>query len=419
MIRVEGLPKKSLSEYSDIISEEATSRIKEKGETLSKEVIGHVNSTPSGGGVAEILTNLVPLMNDVGIQAEWWVIEGSYEFFSVTKAFHNALQGNKTLKLTEEMKKIYLKVNRENSEDFPDYFDQVIIHDPQPAALTEFVRKSQPWLWRCHIDLSDPNPEFWRFLSHFVLKYDRYIFHLPEYVREELEPLKTIIMPPSIDPLSEKNVELSEMEIGKILERFDIDPERPILTQVSRFDPWKGIFDVIEVYKKVKRKLPRVQLLLVGVMAGDDPEGWAYFEKTLRRIKEDYDVKVLTNLVGVHAREVNALQRASDVILQMSTREGFGLSVTEAMWKKKPVIGRRVGGIKFQVIDGKTGFLVNDIDDAVEKTLYLLRHPKIAERMGELAQERVRENFLITTHLERYLDTLIQLSGRGRYGSQR
>ncbi|WP_297522895.1 glycosyltransferase [Thermococcus sp.] len=416
MIRVKGLPKKSLSQYSDITGEDAISRIREKGESLSGEVIGHVNSTPSGGGVAEILTNLVPLMKDVGIRAEWWVIEGSDEFFNITKAFHNALQGNKALRLTEDMKSIYLKVNKENSKDLPDYFDQVVIHDPQPAALIGFGKKSQPWLWRCHVDLSDPNIEFWRFLSNFVVKYDRYVFHLPEYVRKELDPLKTVIMPPSIDPLSEKNIELSEREIEKTLGRFDIDPERPILTQVSRFDPWKGIFDVIEVYRRIKRKLPGVQLLLVGVMAGDDPEGWVYFERALRKIGEDYNVKVLTNLVGVHAREVNTFQRASDVILQMSTREGFGLSVTEAMWKKKPVVGRRVGGIKFQVIDGKTGFLVDDVDDAVEKTLYLLRHPGVAKGMGELAQNRVRSNFLITTHLERYLDVLTPLSGRDRHG---
>ncbi|WP_297504519.1 trehalose synthase [Thermococcus sp.] len=412
MFRVKKLPQKRIEDYSSVAGEDAVSKIVEKAEKLLGAKFVHVNSTAYGGGVAEILHNLVPLMNDVGIRAEWWVIEGSDEFFNVTKSFHNALQGNKNLKLTEEMKELYLKTNEENAQkaDLTE-FDYVLIHDPQPAALIDFYEKKQPWIWRCHIDLSDPNREFWAFLRKYVQRYDRYIFHLPEYVQPDLNPEKTIIMPPSIDPLSEKNMELSESEVLRTLERFDVDPDRPIITQVARFDPWKGVFDVIDVYKRVKEKIPEVQLLLVGVMAADDPEGWVYFEKTLRKIGEDYDVKVLTNLTGVHAREVNAFQRASDVVLQMSIREGFGLTVTEAMWKGKPVVGRAVGGIRFQVVDGETGFLVKGVEDAVEKTLYLLKHPEEAERLGIGARERVRENFLITKHLERYLDLLLSFSG--------
>jgi len=405
---------KSIDDYRNIVGASTVERIREKSENLRGQRVTHINSTAFGGGVAEILHNLVPLMRSVGIDARWLVIEGSEEFFNVTKSFHNALQGNKNLRLTEEMKRLYLKTNEENARSTDlSSFDYVIVHDPQPAALIEFYEKKQPWIWRCHIDLSDPNGEFWEFLRQYVQKYDRYVFHLPEYIRPDLDQKKTTIMPPSIDPLSEKNVELSESEILKTLERFDVDPDRPIITQVARFDPWKGVFDVIDVYKKVKEKIPKVQLLLVGVMASDDPEGWVYYEKTLRKIGEDYDVKVLTNLVGVHAREVNAFQRASDVVLQMSIREGFGLTVTEAMWKGKPVVGRAVGGIKFQVIDGRTGFLVNGVEEAAKKTLYLLEHPKEAERLGFNARERVKENFLITKHLERYLNLMSSIDFQG------
>ncbi|ASJ03780.1 glycosyl transferase family 1 [Thermococcus profundus] len=398
---------KRLEDYREIIGEESLERIREKAEGLRGRSFANVNSTSFGGGVAEILHNLIPLMRDTGLDARWFVIEGSDEFFNVTKSFHNALQGNRELKLTEEMKRLYLETNRKNAEDVDlGSFDYVLVHDPQPAPLIEFYEKRGPWIWRCHIDLSDPNGDFWSFLREFVAKYDRYIFHMEDYVREDLDMEKVVIMPPSIDPLSEKNRELGETEILKTLERFDVDPDRPILTQVARFDPWKGVFEVIDVYRKVKERVPEVQLLLVGVMAHDDPEGWVYFEKTLRKIGEDYDVKVLTNLNGVHAREVNAFQRASDVVLQMSIREGFGLTVTEAMWKEKPVIGRAVGGIKLQIVDGKTGFLVDGVEEAVEKVLYLLRHPEVAEEMGRQAKERVRENFIITRHLERYLDLL-------------
>ncbi|AJC71977.1 trehalose synthase [Thermococcus guaymasensis DSM 11113] len=402
---------KRLQDYKGIIGEEALNRILEKAERVKGATFANVNSTSFGGGVAEILHNLIPLMRDVGLDARWFVIEGTDEFFNVTKSFHNALQGNKELRLTEDMKHLYIETNRKNAADVDlGSFDYVLIHDPQPAPLIEFYEKKRPWIWRCHIDLSDPNTEFWKFLRRFVEKYDAYIFHMEEYVQSDLEGDKVVIMPPSIDPLSEKNMELSETEILRTLERFDVDPDRPILTQVARFDPWKGVFDVIDVYRKVKEKIPDVQLLLVGVMAHDDPEGWVYFEKTLRKIGEDYDVKVLTNLNGVHAREVNAFQRASDVVLQMSIREGFGLTVTEAMWKEKPVIGRAVGGIKLQIVDGETGFLIRDVNEAAEKAIYLIKHPEVIREMGRKAKERVRGNFIITKHLERYLDLLAKLS---------
>jgi len=398
--------RKKVKDYREIIGENVES-IQEKAESLKGGTLANVNSTSFGGGVAEILHNLIPLMRDVGIDARWFVIEGTDEFFNVTKSFHNALQGNKELRLTESMRQIYVGVNRENAGDVDlNTFDYVLVHDPQPAPLIEFYEKRQPWIWRCHIDLSDPNRQFWEFLRGFVEKYDAYVFHMENYLREDLTRDRVVIMPPSIDPLSEKNMELKEGEVLRVLERFDVDPEKPIITQVARFDPWKGVFDAIDVYRKVKGKIPDVQLLLVGVMAHDDPEGWVYFEKTLRKIGEDYDVKVLTNLNGVHAREVNAFQRASDVILQMSLREGFGLTVTEAMWKERPVIGRAVGGIKLQIVNGETGFLVRNTDEAAKKAAQLLKHPELGRKIGARARERVKENFIITKHLERYIDLL-------------
>ncbi|WP_457751334.1 glycosyltransferase [Thermococcus sp.] len=410
MMKVTEFPDKRVEDYSSIVGKEIIELLKEKAEKIRGSRVLNVNSTAYGGGVAEILHNLVPLMWSLGIYVEWNVMEGSEEFFRITKSFHNALQGNTELKLTDDMKELYLETNKINAEavDFSS-FDYVIIHDPQPAAMIGFVKKTSPWVWRCHVDLSSPNMEFWSFLKKYVEQYDRYIFHMEEYIQKDLAREKAIIMPPSIDPLSEKNMEFPEEEVERILERFDVDPDRPILTQVSRFDPWKGIFDVIDVYRLVKRQIPDVQLLLVGVMAADDPEGWIYFERTLRRIGEDPDVKVLTNLIGVHAREVNAFQRASDVVLQMSTREGFGLTVSEAMWKEKPVIGRAVGGIRLQVIDGVTGFLVKDVEEAAEKAIYLLQHPEASKEMGVKARDRVKENFLITKHVERYLDLLSSL----------
>jgi len=410
MFRVNDMPKKRLEAYKPIIGQENVDKIKEKAEEFSGKSLIHVNSTRFGGGVAEILSGLVPLMQDVGLSSEWWVLEGDNEFFKITKAIHNALQGDRKLELSESEVEHYLKINKDNAQGLPKDRDFVVIHDPQPAALIEFAEKRQPWIWRCHIDMSDPNPEYWKFIGRFVRKYDRYVFHLREYVQEDLRGDAVFIMPPSIDPLSDKNRELNETAVLKTLERFDVDPERPKLVQVSRFDPWKGIFDTIKVYKTVKRKIPGVQLLLVGVMAGDDPEGWVYYEKVLRHVGEDYDIKILTNLIGVNAREVNAFQRSADVVLQMSTREGFGLTVAEAMWKEKAVVGRAVGGIKRQIIDGETGFLVQDVQEATEKTLYLLTHRDVSARLGKKARERVLNEFIITKHLERYLDLLKEVS---------
>ena len=413
-MEVVGLGEKRLEDYAQLVGEEEIERIEEKAERLEGVRVAHVNSTAFGGGVAEILRSMVPLMRGAGLDAHWYVIEGSREFFEITKKMHNALQGDRGLELTEDMVELYLEVNRENASELELDHHVVVVHDPQPAPLVEFCERAGRWVWRCHIDLSSPNEEFWRFLRDFVEKYERYVFHSEEYVRPELDERKVVVMPPSIDPLSEKNREMEWSEVVSVLERYDIDPDRPILTQVGRFDPWKGVFDTVEVYRRVKERMGGVQLVLVASMARDDPEGWVYYEKVLRRIGEDYDVHVLTDLIGVGAREVNAVQRASTVVLQMSTREGFGLAVAEAMWKGRPVVGRRVGGIKLQVEDGASGFLVEGVEDAIDRVLLLLRNRELREEMGRRARERVARRFLMTAHLERYLDLLSSLLGSPR-----
>ena len=404
------LRKLSLKDYAEIVGEKKINEIRTRAEKLAGKSVVHVNSTSFGGGVSEILRRLVPLMMDVGINAEWKVITGDKEFFNVTKTFHNALQGKK-VELTENMKKVYLRRNELNANLLSLDYDYVVIHDPQPLAIINYSdeRKGR-WIWRCHIDLSQPNEEFWSFLEPFLANYDAFIFSLKKYVKSSLEKRNVAIIPPSIDPLSDKNKPLPEDRILSTLERYDVDADRPILTQVARFDPWKDPLGVIDVYRKVKKKMPKVQLLLITSMAPDDPEGWTYYEKTARHAGEDYDVHLLTDLMGVGDLEVNAFQRASDVALLKSIREGFGMTVTEALWKEVPVVGGNVGGIPLQVINGETGFLVNIVEEAVEKTLYLLKHPEEAEEMGKKGKEHVKENFLITRHLKDYLELFLRLA---------
>jgi trehalose synthase len=402
--------KLSLKDYTEIVGEKEINEIRTLAEKLTNKSVVHVNSTSFGGGVSEILHRLVPLMNDVGINAEWKVIKGDKEFFNVTKTFHNALQG-KEIPLTEEMRKIYLQQNKLNAKLLSLDYDYVVIHDPQPLAIINYYgEKNGKWIWRCHIDMSEPNEELLSFLTPFLAKYEAFIFSLKDYVKGPLEDRIVAIITPSIDPLSDKNKPLPESRILATLERYDIDPDRPILTQVARFDPWKDPLGVIDAYRKLKKRMPGVQLLLITSMAPDDPEGWVYYERTARHAGEDYDIHLLTNLAGVGNLEVNAFQRATDVALLKSIREGFGMTVTEALWKGVPVVGGNVGGIPLQVIDGVTGFLVNTVEEAADKTLYLLRNPEEAREMGKRGREHVLRNFLITRHLKDYLNLFIKLS---------
>lgn len=397
------ISKASLDEYAQVVGEAEIEEIKGFAEGLVGKSVCHINSTSFGGGVAEILHRMVPLMRDVGLNAEWRVIEGSDEFFRVTKAFHNGLQGM-NIPLTGDMRRTYLSLNKKNAEEPNLDHDLVVVHDCQPAAIVNYLKiRRGKWIWRCHIDLSHPNQQFIEFITPFALKYDSLIFTMERFVQKPLKLVKTFIVPPSVDPLSVKNKPLPESLILSILDKYDVKAENPIVTQVARFDPWKDPLGVIDVYRMVKKKVADVQLLLIASMAKDDPEGWIYYEKTARHAEEDYDIHLLSDLNGVGNVEVNAFQRASDVVLQKSIREGFGLSVTEALWKGVPVVGGNVGGIPLQIINGETGFLIGSVEEAAEKTLYLLEHLHEAKEMGRKGREHVLKNFLITRHLKDYL----------------
>lgn len=401
---------KSLADYVTIVGEEVIDEIKQQADVLRGARVVHINATAFGGGVAEILHTLVPLMRDVGLVAEWQVIAGSQEFFNVTKAMHNGLQGM-DIAFTDEMKAIWQRQNRENAGAFEGQYDFIVVHDPQPAGLLHYHGRDaeEHWIWRCHIDTSHPNPAFWGFIAPYIGAYNAGIFTLEQYLGPGVDYDHLAVIAPTIDPLSPKNKPLELAEACQLVGRYGIDLSRPLITQVSRFDPWKDPLGVIEAYRLVKQQMPEVQLALVGSMASDDPEGWVYYDRVLRHAGEDFDIHVLHNFHGVGNVEVNAFQTISDVIVQKSTREGFGLVVTEALWKGKPVVGGDVGGIPLQVIDGETGFLVSSVEACAKRILYLLRHPKESQHMGQQAREHVRHNFLSTTHLYRYLDLFLRL----------
>lgn len=388
--------------------------IREDAAKLSGARVLHINATAYGGGVAEILHSMVPLMRDIGLQCDWKVLGGSDEFFNVTKAMHNALQGKDHPWRPQDLE-IWVNQNRMNAEGWQDY-DFIFVHDPQPAPLLYVLRDmgANPvgkWIWRCHIDLTNAQQQAWEMLRPFVEEYDGSIWTMRQYVREGVPERHLKIAPPAIDPLSHKNDPMGELQVLGVLERYGVDPERPILTQVSRFDPWKDPLGVIEAYRIVTKEFPDAQLVLVGSMAHDDPEGWEWYEKVIRRAGEDWDVKILTNMNGVGNLEVNAFQHASDVVIQKSLREGFGLVVAEGLWKGKPVVGGNVGGIPLQIIDGESGYLVDTVEACAERTMDLLRNPDKAKEMGERGREHVRDNFLITRYLHDYVRMMSEVAG--------
>ncbi len=411
MLPVELTRKIELDDYAELVGEKQIEIVRSLGERLKGKSIMNVNSTAFGGGVAELLNNILPLLKDVGMDVHWEVIKGSFEFFTITKKIHNALQGM-NIQLTKEEEHTYLEYNRMNSEETILDTDIVLIHDAQPAALIQFyANKKNKWIWRCHVDLSTPNLAVWGFLEPFINRYDAAMFTSKQYVVPSLAVQQLFIRPPSINPLAEKNRELTDTEVLEVLQRFDIKADKPIITQVGRFDPFKDPSGVIDVYKTVKKQFPDAQLLLIAGMATDDPEGWLYLEKTARHAGEDPDIHLLTDLKGVKDLEVNAFQRASQVVLQMSTREGFGLTVAEALWKGVPVVGRKVGGIPLQIVDGSNGFLIDTVDQAAEKTISLLKNRDMALKMGANGKEYVKENFLSISHLRDVLNLFNDLLG--------
>jgi trehalose synthase len=412
------LTPKSLDDYVPVIGEERVEEIRRLAGALAGARVLHVNATSFGGGVAEILSTLVPLMADIGLHADWQVIRGGDEFYQVTKAMHNSLQGM-FIDWTPEMRETWLSYNRQNADLFDDDYDFVVIHDPQPAAMLASMReRNSPhaggaWVWRCHIDLTEAQVQTWDLLRPYVEEFDGAIFTAAEYVKEGLEHPQPFIVPPAIDPLSPKNIELPDETCQEIVTRYGVDHTRPMIAQISRFDPWKDPLGVIEAYRLLKPDFPDLQLVLIASMAHDDPEGWAWYERTVRRAGEDFDIHILSNLNGVGNVEVNAFQRA-DVVIQKSVREGFGLVVSEALWKGRPVVAGRVGGIPLQLIEGETGYLVQTTEECAERVAQLLRDRPLADRMGRVGREFVRDRFLITRYLRDYLSIFRTLASHER-----
>jgi trehalose synthase len=385
---------KSLADYTHVAGKPLVHEINELAEDLKGLRVLHVSATAFGGGVAEILYTLIPLMNDVGIEAEWQVMLGREEFYNVTKRLHNALQGNPD-SLGDDEWEIFERYNEMNASEISSGWDVIIVHDPQPAAIRQHVPDhSQAWVWRCHIDLSTPNPDAIEHLVPLVRDYDDSVWHVQDYVPSELRGPKVNICPPAIDPLSPKNMALAPEDAAYVCDQFGIDVDRPLMCQVSRFDPWKDPMGVIDAYRSVKEDLPEVQLALVGSMATDDPEGWEFFNSTVAYADADPDIHILNNLNNVGAIEVNAFQSQADVVIQKSTREGFGLTVSEALWKARPFIGGDVGGIPMQVEDGASGYLVSSPGECAERALKILREPDHGKQLGRAGKEHVRKHFL-------------------------
>jgi trehalose synthase len=356
----------------------------------------HLNATPYGGGVAEILRSEVPLLRDLGLVADWKLITGDEAFFSVTKTLHNGLQGA-ARELTAAERETYLANSTRNARLLEEEYDLIVVHDPQPLALRQLHGKGAAgWIWRCHIDTSEPNPQIWSFLRPFLTGYDAAVFTLGGFVPPDFPLGRVEIIPPAIDPESPKNIELGSGLARRVLQWIGIEVDKPLVTQVSRFDPWKDPPGVIAAYRLVKREFPALQLALVGSMALDDPQGWDVYRQIQGAAKDDPSIHLFTNLNGVGNIEVNAFQRCSDVVIQKSLREGFGLVVSEALWKGTPVVAGRAGGIPLQLQDGAGGFLVDSIEACAERTLWLLRRPDEGRALAARGRELVRERFLLT-----------------------
>lgn len=396
---------RNLEEYREVVSEEVISSIYRKARALYGMKVMHINSTYYGGGVAELLNTIVPLMNDAGVEADWRILRGTPDFFDITKKFHNALQGDR-INLTQIKKRLYTQASAVFSSYCHLDDDCVIIHDPQPLPLIKYFRKRQPWIWRCHLDLTDPNAQLWEYLKSYILRYDMVVISSPRYRREDLPVFQRVISP-AIDPLSPKNMDLSDGMLSKYLKKFGIPTDKPLLAQVSRFDKWKDSIGVLDVYDRVRAEVD-CRLLMCGSMAADDPEGRMVYDQVRRRanslIKKG-DVILITSENNIL---VNVVQRSADVIIQKSVREGFGLTVSESLWKSKPVVASNVGGISHQITDGETGFLFEPGDGKgfADCIVRLLKNPAEGREVGRKAREVVREKFLITRLLSDWLDLL-------------
>ncbi len=398
-----------LEAYAAVTGSDVIRHLQQLAAPLQGKTVIHVNSTRVGGGVAEILDKLVPLTRDLGIDARWEVITGDSDFYQCTKSMHNAIQGNRVM-ISDALLQHYEQVNEQNARQLQAVLEQadfVFIHDPQPAALLKYCsNRKGKWVWRCHIDASHPHRFTWRFIEQFVRDYDASIFSLSQFARNLPHP--QYIIPPSIDPLSEKNIDLPQQELDAILARFDLNPDAPLVAQISRFDHFKDPVGVIEAYKLARQYIPDLQLVLAGGGATDDPESDTVLAEVRTAAGDDSNIKILLLPPNSH-RTINALQRLANIVLQKSTKEGFGLTVTEALWKGKPVIGGDTGGIRLQVVNFHTGFLVNSPEGAALRIRYLFNQRQKLREMGLKSKQFIRENFLLTRQLREYLTLMVGL----------
>ena len=411
MLQEVALGHKTLTDYTHIVGKDLTEQIRQLAEPLKGKRVLHVSATAFGGGVSEILYTLVPLMRDVGLDAHWHVIFGKEEFYNATKLLHNSLQGAEET-LSDEQWALFDEINQMNAEGLQGEWDVVIVHDPQPIGLRRgALPKGGRWIWRCHIDLSTPNPAPIERLLPMIEEYDASVWHMEQYVPNEMGRHRDAvrICPPAIDPLSPKNMAFSPEDAAFVCRQFGIDVDRPLITQVSRFDPWKDPIGVIDAYRQVTEQVPEAQLAMVGSMATDDPEGMEYFQKTFEYAGGDEDIKILSNLNNVGAIEVNAFQSQSDICLQKSIREGFGLTVTEALWKGRPTVAGNVGGIPLQIEDGVSGYLVNSPQECAERCLQILRDPELGKNLGRQGKEHARRQFLTPRLLRDWLNLFGEL----------
>jgi trehalose synthase len=380
--------------FRSLVGDDLIDELSDLAGELKKLRICHINATPFGGGVAELLSRQIPILDAMDMQADWRIIHGDREFFTVTKDFHNAMQG-KPFHLTDQIKNTYNRQNERSAALIESDYDVFVVHDPQPLSLRHFSGKhGAKWIWRCHVDSSQPDPKVWSFLKQYVEDYDAAIFTMPEFVPPDLHMERVEIIRPAIDPFSSKNMDLPSEVYRKAVANSGLDLRRPILLQVSRFDPWKDPLGVIEAYRLVKKELPEVQLALVGAMAGDDPEGFEILSQVNEESSKDSDIYVFTNLEGVGNMEVNSFQRMAQVVMQKSIREGFGLVVAESLWKETPVVAGKVGGIPLQVPEDMQAYLVDDVEACAQKILWLLNHEPERQEYGQQGKEKIRKNFL-------------------------
>lgn len=400
---------RSIDDYRNVVPNDVVTELHRKAWELEGLKVLHINSTEYGGGVAEVLLAQIPLLNDLGVAADWGVIDGDERFFGITKGFHNGLQGNTEVPWDDDRAEHYLETLRSNLEAIPTGYDVVVVHDPQPLGIPTLLGEgrrevAKHWIWRCHIDCAEPHQEIWDFLRPYLEPYDGVVFTMKEFAQPDIHNERVVISPPSIDPMSPKNSPLGQVTVHDICMQYGIDLRRPLIAQISRFDPWKDPLGVIDAYRRVKESIPEVQLLLAGSLAHDDPEGLRYYDTIIKERGDDRDIFVLSNFHQVGNTAVNCFQRAAEVVVQKSLREGFGLTVAEAAWKGKPIIGGRAGGITLQVRDDETGYLVDSVEETSERILELLGDPGLAQQMGEAGRELVRSRFLTTREIGDWLD---------------